>query len=230
MSAHRPLLATCADTVATHRFQHSNINLRTDDYGGDYKKRCRFTLELAKKLCDAVGRERVAVRLAPYGAFNETRGEEREIQWLYLCTELAKLGIAYIHLVEPRFDEFQSEETKLKSLAESGGMPTLRPFCEAIRATDASVKIISAGGFTYDNAAQCVENGDYDAVAFGRYFTSNPDLVQRVKNGQRFYRYVRPRFYGPFPDDQALCYTDWEPKYQRVFADETDRGKAQLVG
>lgn len=135
------------------------------------------------------------------------------------------------HLVEPRFDEFQSEKEKLQAFTSANEMPTLRPFREAIAASSfvpGRPKVITAGGYTYDNAQDCISNGEYDAVAFGRYFTSNADLVERLREGKPFYRYHRPRFYGPFDDDPAQGYTNWD-KLPRVFADDTDRGQAQLV-
>ena len=50
---------------------HSNINLREDAYGGDYQKRCRFLLEVVHAMSDAIGSDRVGVRLAPFGLFND---------------------------------------------------------------------------------------------------------------------------------------------------------------
>lgn len=72
------------------------VNRRDDAYGGDIYKRCRFTLETVDKLIEGVGAGRVAVRLSPFGLFNQSFGEKRVEQWTYLCTELAKKGIAYV--------------------------------------------------------------------------------------------------------------------------------------
>lgn len=72
------------------------VNLRSDAYGGSLIKRCAFTLETVDKLCSAIGSGRVGVRLSPFGLFNETNGVDRMEQWLYLCSELSKRGIAYV--------------------------------------------------------------------------------------------------------------------------------------
>ena len=56
-------------------------------------------------------------------------------------------------------------------------------------------KIIAAGGFEPDTAEAIVENGDADAVAFGRYFVSNPDLVHRIRENLPLSEYDRDTFY-----------------------------------
>lgn len=53
-----------------------------------------------------------------------------------------------------------------------------------------------------------LESGRYDALLYGRFFTSNPDLVQRLKQGVPFAAYERSRFYGPF-EDNSKCYVDY---------------------
>jgi 2,4-dienoyl-CoA reductase-like NADH-dependent reductase (Old Yellow Enzyme family) len=72
------------------------VNRRNDAYGGTIQKRCAFTLETVDKLCTAIGSGRVGVRLSPFGLFNETNGEDRLEQWIYLCAELSKRNIAYV--------------------------------------------------------------------------------------------------------------------------------------
>ena len=49
----------------------------------------------------AIGADRVAIRLSPYGAFNEMGAfAEVEPQFLALARELGALGLAYLHLVD----------------------------------------------------------------------------------------------------------------------------------
>lgn len=60
------------------------------------QNRCRFLLETVEKICSAIGSKKVAVRLSPYGLFNQTYGEKRVEQWSYLCEQLGKLGLAYV--------------------------------------------------------------------------------------------------------------------------------------
>ena len=55
------------------QFLSSNINKRTDDYGGGPEKRCKFVLELIDALAEAVGEDRLAIRLSPFGLYNQAR-------------------------------------------------------------------------------------------------------------------------------------------------------------
>ncbi|WVF66406.1 hypothetical protein IAT40_001146 [Kwoniella sp. CBS 6097] len=224
------------------QFHHSNINTRTDQYGGSIKNRCRLTLETVTKLCAAIGASKVAVRLTPFGLFNQTFGEKRVEQWRYLCEELSKFGLAYVHMVEPRFDEFKSAAEKqsfLEGMAVASasvscngadGEPkpsaaveafSLRPFRKVLGDTPLMV----AGGYGPDNLHVGTQRGEHDLVAFGRYYVANPDLVSRLKSGEPLYKWDRSRFYGPFEDNE-VGYTVL-PK--REYASDKDRLKAQLA-
>lgn len=85
------------------QFLSSNINKRTDEYGGSPEKRCRFVLELMGELAGKIGEENLAIRLTPFGLFNQARGEERVETWTYLCRELkgGLPGLSYVSFVEP---------------------------------------------------------------------------------------------------------------------------------
>ncbi len=65
--------------------------------------------------------------------------------------------------------------------------------------------IINAGGYDAPGAAKAVAGGDAEAVAFGRWFISNPDLPERVRRGVDLTPYNRDTFYG----GDAKGYTDY---------------------
>lgn len=85
------------------QFLSSNINKRTDEYGGSPEKRCKFVLELMDELAGRVGEENLAIRLTPFGLFNQARGEQRVETWTHLCKELKRghPGLSYVNFVEP---------------------------------------------------------------------------------------------------------------------------------
>lgn len=58
------------------------------------------------------------------------------------------------------------------------------------------VKFLAAGGFDRNTAAGKIEEGTADAIVMGRYFISNPDLVERLKMGYPLNKYDRSTFYG----------------------------------
>jgi 2,4-dienoyl-CoA reductase-like NADH-dependent reductase (Old Yellow Enzyme family) len=91
------------------QFLSSNINKRTDEYGGTPEKRCRFLLELMEALAEAVGQDRLAIRLT------QTRGMQRLETWGHLCRELKlKHELSYVHFIEPRYEQVHSLEEKNK--------------------------------------------------------------------------------------------------------------------
>lgn len=74
---------------------------------------------------------------------------------------------------------------------------TLDPFRKALEGSD--IKLITCGGLTRDTAVQKVENNKADLVAFGRLFISNPDLPNRLKDGEPFAEYDQKTFYEAQP-------------------------------
>ncbi|KAJ6015111.1 Flavin oxidoreductase hxnT [Penicillium herquei] len=189
------------------QFLSSNINKRTDTYGGSPEKRCQFVFELMGKLAETVGEQNLAIRLSPFGLFNQARSDQRVETWTYLCEELKKSHptLSYVSFIEPRYEQIFSEDEK-NGFLQSWGLKdvTLDRFREIFGETP----FFSAGGFDNKNSWGVIESGKYDGLLFGRYFISNPDLVHRLKSGLPLAPYDRSRFYGPF-EDNAIHYTDY---------------------
>ena len=51
------------------QFLQTNTNNRTDSYGGSVENRARFVLEITEAVVDAVGANRVGIRLSPWSTF-----------------------------------------------------------------------------------------------------------------------------------------------------------------
>lgn len=156
------------------QFLHDNVNIRTDAYGGSIEKRCRFPLEVIKAVTDAIGSDKVGIRLSPYNYFQDTRDSNPNSNWAYLCEQLAaspkENKLSYVHMVEPRFDEVLDEEAKLGSLEKetSSTKNSLVPFRKILAKGD--IKFLAAGNFNRDNALPKLDSGDADAVIMGRWF------------------------------------------------------------
>ncbi|KAK8065754.1 12-oxophytodienoate reductase [Apiospora hydei] len=194
------------------QFLSSNSNRRTDAYGGSPEKRCTFALELLRTLAEAVGgAENLAVRLSPFGLFNQARGEQRIETFGHLCRELKRTlpRLSYVSFIEPRFEQIFSAGEKERFLA-SWGIQTVD--LSLFRAIFAETPFFVAGGFNDTNFWDGVaEGGQYDGILFGRYFISNPDLPERLRNGYPLAKYDRSTFYGP-SEKPAVGYTDY-PRY-----------------
>jgi 2,4-dienoyl-CoA reductase-like NADH-dependent reductase (Old Yellow Enzyme family) len=198
------------------QFLHDNVNTRTDEYGTNIEGRCRFPLEVVKAVTEAIGADRVGIRLSPYNYFQDTRDSKPNEHWEYLCEQIAALPekqrLSYVHMIEPRFDEVLDEQAKMDSLTGNpdggkfGGRPnSLTPFRQIL--AKGGVKFLSAGSFNRDNSAPKIEAGDADAIVFGRSFIANPDLPKRLAEGLPLNDYDRGTFYGADPPEKG--YTDY---------------------
>ncbi|KAJ6436561.1 12-oxophytodienoate reductase [Purpureocillium lavendulum] len=189
------------------QFLSSNSNKRNDAYGGSVEKRCRFVIELMDALAKTIDEENLAIRLTPFGLFNQARGEQRVETWGYLCRELKHRHprLSYVSFVLPRYEQLISEADK-QTFLNSWGLPNVD--LTLFRKIWGDTPFFSAGGFDDKNVWGAVESGQCDALLFGRYFISNPDLVDRLRNGLPLAIYDRSRFYGPF-DNPTIGYTDY---------------------
>jgi N-ethylmaleimide reductase len=175
------------------QFLQDGTNKRTDEYGGPIENRARFLLEVTQAAISVWGADRVGVRIAPSGTYGSMSDSDPAATFGYVTTQLDRLGIAYLHVVEPRIKG--TEEV-------SHGRP---PIAAQHLRPKFSRTLIAAGGFTPASAEAVVTFGDADLVAFGRHFISNPDLPERLRQGLPLARYDRSTFYG----GDARGYTDY---------------------
>lgn len=207
------------------QFLSSNINKRTDAYGGSPERRCRFVLELMDALAAAAGGPgNVAIRLSPFGLFNQARGEQRLETWGHLCRELKRRlpGLSYVSFIEPRYEQIFGEAEKQAFLG-SWGLPDVD--LSEFRRIFGDTPFFSAGGWSDANAWGALEGGQYDALLFGRHFISNPDLVERLRRGLPLAPYDRSTFYGPLPVPH-VGYTDY-PTWEQAQGKEEDLSRKQ---
>jgi len=142
-------------------------NIRTDKYGGSIENRCRFVLEVVVAVAEAIGADKTAIRLSPYGVASDMpHYPEISDTYEYLSKELNTLDISYIHLVDHSAMGAPAVPAEMK---------------QAIR-NNFKNTIILSGGYDKERAVADIETGLGDLVAFGRPFINNPDLVERLRN------------------------------------------------
>ena len=176
------------------QFLQDGSNKRTDVYGGSFENRFRFLREVTQAVISVWGSDKVAVRLAPSGAFGDMSDTNAEGLFTYVVQQLSKLKLAYLHLIEPRVVGNIEDESKDQ-----------RPVATRALRKHFAGTIIAAGGFDAASAEAIVQEGSADLVAFGRHFVSNPDLPERIRNGWPLSGYVRDSFFG----GDAVGYTDY---------------------
>ena len=89
-----------ANGYLLEQFLSSNVNQRTDNYGGSLENRARFVLEVVREVSEAIGKEKTAIRLSPFAMYNDIQHENSEALFSYLAEELNKIGIVYVHVTD----------------------------------------------------------------------------------------------------------------------------------
>ena len=178
------------------QFLKTGANQRTDDYGGKIENRARLMLEVTRAVIDAVGHDRVGIRLSPVTPANGIDDAEPQPLFDYLIRQLAPLGLAYIHVIE----------------GATGGPREVpgRPFDYA--AMKAAYRQAGGRGAWMVNngydpvlAEDAVASGRADLVAFGKAFISMPDLAARIRHGGPYQGLDKATMYG----GGAQGYTDY---------------------
>jgi N-ethylmaleimide reductase len=175
-----------ANGYLLEQFLQSRTNQRTDAYGGSIANRCRLVLDVTRAVSQACGANRVGIRLSPFGIANDSGEAEPMPLYSHLVRELDTMGLAYLHLIEPRASGAGQREVDHQNVPFASEL--FRPMWRGV--------LVAAGNYRSQSAADAVEKGWADAVAFGRFFISNPDLPERVRRDAPFTPYDRATFYG----------------------------------
>lgn len=134
--------------------------------GESIETRARFLLDVVDAVSDAIGADRVGVRLSPYVTYNEANWSAPDTEIPYVATELGKRKIAFIHVMR-------------KDMMNPNADPTID--ATPLFRKHFNGAIISNIGFEREEAEQYIEDNKADAVSFGAIFLANPDLVRRFK-------------------------------------------------
>ena len=179
-----------ANGYLLEQFIRPNTNLRTDRYGGSIENRARFVLEVAEATIAAIGKDKVGIRLSPFGVFNDMPlYDAMEAEYTWLAQQLNARGLVYIHLVDH---------------SPQGAPPVPDSIKASIRKAFKRSLILS-GGYDAARAESDLAAGKCDLVAFGRPALANPDLVKRLQTGAALNSPDVDTFYTPGP----AGYTDY---------------------
>ncbi|MBR0797032.1 alkene reductase [Bradyrhizobium jicamae] len=184
-----------ANGYLVEQFLQSRSNVRADQYGGSIENRVRFLMEVTQAAIDVWGANRVGVRLSPYGIANGSGEADPMPLYSHAIKSLDRLGLAYLHFIEPRASGTGRADVDWKNVPSA--MVLYRSMWSGV--------LISAGNFVGESAQSAIAEGHADAIAFGRYFISNPDLPRRLQRGYPLTPYNRATFYG----GEEKGYTDY---------------------
>ncbi|EKZ1926791.1 TPA: alkene reductase [Stenotrophomonas maltophilia] len=189
-----------ANAFLFDQFLSSKLNTRTDQYGGSIENRQRLLLETIDAVAAEIGGDKVGVRVSPFGRIYDMEAFEGEAEaWASMASALNERTLAFVHL---------NYQTTISAAGTPAGFGAA--FRKAYQGT-----LIGAGGFTQELAEAELAKGELDLIAFGTNFISNPDLVERMKNGWPLAKPDPSTFYGVIG---AKGYTDY-PTYDGARAD-----------
>ncbi len=179
-----------ANGYLLEQFIRPTSNKREDNYGGSIENRVRFVLEVVDAVCGVMGKQKVGIRLSPFGVFNDMPlYEGMEADYVYLTERLNARGLVYIHLVDHA----------------SMGAPIV-PYSIKDKIRNAfQGSLILCGGYDADRAQSELAASRCDLVAVGRPFLANPDLVIRWRASAAENTPDMDSFYTPGPEG----YTDY---------------------
>ncbi|MGF1731161.1 alkene reductase [Photobacterium kasasachensis] len=155
-----------ANGYLVNQFIDSEANNRTDEYGGSIENRLRFLGEVVEAMTDAIGADRVGVRIAPFTSLNGTVDKTPVDTYTAAAALMNELNVVYIHVAEVDWDDAPGTPQEFKTAIRKAYQGT----------------IIYAGRYDSDKAAQAITDGLADMVGFGRPFIANPDLPNRILN------------------------------------------------
>ncbi len=179
-----------ANGYLLEQFIRPNSNQRQDQYGGAIENRVRFPLEVVDAVIKTIGKDKVGIRLSPYGVFNDMPiYDAMEADYTYLAQQLNARGLVYVHLVDHS----------------PMGAPKVPDSIKQVFRTTFKGTLILSGGYDAGRAEKDIVENRCDLVAVGRPFLANPDLVARWKTGAPLNAADQQTFYTPGPKG----YTDY---------------------
>ena len=165
-----------------NQFLAESSNQRTDEYGGTNENRNRFVLEIMQEMVNAIGNDKVAIRISPTSTYNTILHQNPVEQFTLLTNELNKMPLAYIHIMNVPFpaDKFPQYPTN-----------SVETFGKLTQHT-----IIANCGYTKETGEAELEKGIAKLISFGALFLANPDLPKRFELNAELNQPDRATMYG----------------------------------
>ncbi|OQR90713.1 NADH:flavin oxidoreductase [Achlya hypogyna] len=156
-----------ANGYLVDQFLKDGVNRREDSYGGCVENRVRFLMDVLAAVGAAIGFDKLAVRLAPLNTENDIADSDPFGLATHVANALNELPpLAYVHIL--RHDL----------------LGQLQGDVEGIFRRHYKGVLVSNASYTRDEANTAIATGRVDAIAFGKPFIANPDLVARFQQSK----------------------------------------------
>lgn len=152
----------CASGYLINQFLNPASNQRTDEFGGSAANRARFPAMVLQAMADAIGADRVGLRISPGNPYNGMDPSDPEATFGPFLDAVNGMGLAFLHVVDM-------------------GLPELDTL--AFLRRHWSGPIVTNNNLKQDGAEAVLQAGKAEAVSFGRAYIANPDLVERMQAG-----------------------------------------------
>ena len=169
------------------QFLQDSTNHRTDEYGGSIENRARLALEVTDAVVSVWGADKVGYHISPRGDAHTMGDSNLRETFGYLVSELSKRRIAFIFSRASREDPALTVE--LRHLFDGAW--------------------IANQGFSPEEAEAVLERGEADAISWGQQYIANPDLVERLREGEPLNEPNPATFYQYPSGDRNEGYTDY---------------------
>lgn len=157
-----------ANGYLLQQFFNGSSNKRTDQYGGSDENKARILIEVLDALLEIMPASKIGVRFSPMT--NGTGGIEVDQQtagtYDYIVEKMNSYNLAYLHFLRQNQDLLY------------GVKDVIGHYRKIYKGF-----LIANAGYDLESGNYEVESGRADAVAYGRPYISNPDLVARFKHG-----------------------------------------------
>ena len=163
-----------ASGYIVQQFLSTNVNLRSDEYGGSIENRTRFLFEVLDAMVAAVGSDRLGVKFSPRIAFNDVEETDAEVVYPYILEQLNERKLAYVHVSDSTGEGWHAK---------------LRPVYQGV--------YFAGAGFTKESGEALLAQGHADAIVYGTKLLANPDLPERFRRSAPLNQPDQATFYAP---------------------------------
>jgi N-ethylmaleimide reductase len=175
--------AHCASGYLIAQFLSTGTNIREDGYGGSLEGRLRFPLEVLNAMAAVDGADRVGFRVCPGNPFNDLSDEDPVATFEAFLNAAREIGLAYCHVI------------RLNSIPNAPDIDNV-----ALAQRTFGGPLVVNDSYDLIEARSAVAEGTAQAVAFGRAYIGNPDLVERFQQEAPLARFDPKRLYTPGPE------------------------------
>ncbi len=165
-----------------NQFLAESANQRTDEYGGSNENRNRFVLEIMQEMVNAIGNDKVAIRISPTSTYNTIIHQNPVEQFTLLINALNKMPLAYIHIMNVPFQADKFPQYPANSVEAFGKLT--------------QHTIIANCGYTKKTGEAELEKGIAKLISYGALFLANPDLPKRFELNAELNQPDRATMYG----------------------------------